>query len=90
MGAPDPVQLEQSPAFIGGELTEVSLVDDNGQPVTTVVGQREIALYVMFFYLFLIPLEKILWIRHPSLGIGRTYLRRGRCAREKGALVYMK
>lgn len=65
MGAPDPVQLEQSPAFIGGELTEVSLVDDNGQPVTTVVGQIEIALYVMFFYLFLILLEKILWIRHP-------------------------
>ena len=65
MGAPDPVQLEQSPAFIGGELTEVFLVDDNGQPVTTVVGQIEIALYVMFFYLFLILLEKILWIRHP-------------------------
>lgn len=53
MGAPDPVQLEQSPAFIGGELTEVSLVDDNGQPVTTVVGQIEIALYVCSSICFL-------------------------------------
>lgn len=44
MGAPrpSPVRLEQkSPAFIGGKLTEVFLVDDNGQPVTTVVGQIE-------------------------------------------------
>jgi hypothetical protein len=44
MGAlcPSPGQLEhKSPAFIGGKLTEVFLVDGNGQPVTTVVGQIE-------------------------------------------------
>lgn len=43
-----PVQLEQkSPAFIGGKLTDVFLVDDNAKPVTTVVGQIEWLLYYL-------------------------------------------
>lgn len=43
-----PVQLEQkSPAFIGGKLTDVFLVDDNAKPVTTVVGQIEWFLYYL-------------------------------------------
>ena len=44
----------KSPAFIGGELTEFSLVDDNGQPVTTVVG-KENRMNPLDFYFFLIP-----------------------------------
>jgi len=90
MGAPDPVQLEQSPAFIGGELTEVSLVDDNGQPVTTVVGQIEIALYVMFFYFFLIPLEKKDPMGKTPVFRYRPYLPPPRAVCARKGLVYMK
>lgn len=63
---PSPVQLEQkSPAFIDGKLTEVFLVDDNGQPVTTVVGQIEWIRYVPSICFLSHKMDKIpvLWYR---------------------------